>query len=175
MTGSKIKKASHGFTLLETLIAITIMVLAFTAILMVENNSINATTRAKQMNIVAMLAKNAMIDAEFEIENLSFEEVKKEESETFAKPYEAYRWKREIKEIEFPSINLTGGGDGGEDGGEGTSSGLQEQFAKLISKYLSEAIREITITISWKKGESEQSFSVSSYWVNLEHEFPLSL
>ncbi len=75
----------------------TIMVLAFASILAVECNSINATTRAKQMNIVAMLARNKMIETEYKIEGKTFDEIKKEEGGTFAAPYEIYRWKTEVQ------------------------------------------------------------------------------
>jgi type II secretion system protein I len=79
----------QGFTLLEVLIAMAIMALALSSILSVESGSINASARAKQMNIVAMLVKNQMIKTEYEIEGKSFDEVEKEKSEAFEAPYES--------------------------------------------------------------------------------------
>jgi hypothetical protein len=43
-----------------------------------------------------------------------------------------------------------------------------------MSSYLSKAIREVTVTITWQRGSGTQNFSVSTYWVNLNHEFSLS-
>ena len=57
----------------------TIMVLAFASILAVESGAINASDRAKTMNIVQMLAKNQMIEWEYRIEGRTFDEVKKED------------------------------------------------------------------------------------------------
>ena len=56
---------SKGFTLLEVMIAMAIMMVAFTAILMVESNSLNTSSRSKQMNLISMLAKNLISPAEF--------------------------------------------------------------------------------------------------------------
>ncbi|HLD99902.1 MAG TPA: prepilin-type N-terminal cleavage/methylation domain-containing protein [Bdellovibrionota bacterium] len=158
-----------GFTLLETMIAMAIMMVAFASILAVESGSINASNRAKQLNIVAMLAKNQMIEAEYEIEGKTFEEVKKKDGGNFAQPYQDYRWTMEIKEIKFPSLNFGGSkASGGEDDG-----GITGLMTKLLTNYISKAIRELTVTIFWKKGPGEQSFSVSTYWVDLNHEFEL--
>src|SRR3954469_25884363 len=81
-----------GFTLLETLIAIAIMLVAFSAILMVESGSLRTTERAREINTVSMLAKNAMIDAELAFEGKTFDEVKKEEKGTFPEPFASYSW-----------------------------------------------------------------------------------
>src|SRR6478735_4350708 len=88
-----LKTGLQGFTLLEVIIAMAIMTLAFSSILAVEMGSINASARAKQMNIVAMLAKNQMVETEYKIEGKKFDEVKKEESGAFPSPYQDYTWK----------------------------------------------------------------------------------
>ena len=160
-------RSEQGFTLLEVIIALSIMVLSFASILAVESNSINATIRAKEMNIVAMLARNQMVELEYKIEGKTFEEVRKEEGGSFDPPYESYRWKSEIKEIKFPNLNPGGEKKEGEEGG----NQYAELITKLVAKFFSKAIREISVTVFWKRGSSDQSFSVSTYWVDLNHEF----
>lgn len=168
-----------GFTLLETLIAITIMTLAFASILMVQSNAIQSSARAKQMNVVAMLAKNVMVQSELEIEGKTFDEVKKEHTEQFKEPFQDYTWTRIIKEIEFPSLGASGGGGGGANGGGASDDAgqdqMSEQLTKLVTQFFSKAVREVTVTVSWKQGKGEKSFSLSTYWVDLNHEFQLSL
>lgn len=160
-------RSEAGFTLLEVIIAMAIMVLALAAILSVESGSINASIRARQANIATMLARNAMIETEYKIEGKSFDEVKKEEGGNYDAPYQDYRWKTVVKEIEFPKLSFgSNAGGGGQD--------MIDLMAKLISNYLSKAIREVTVTIFWKKGGGEQSFSVTTYWVDLNHEFSFS-
>lgn len=159
-----------GFTLLEVIIAMAIMVLAFASILSVESGSINASARSKQINVVAMLAKNKMVETELELEGKTFEEVSKEAGGQFDPPYQDYGWQTTIKEIEFPTFNMAQG----DSGGGGGSSDMAEMMTKLVTKFFSKAVREVTVNISWKRGKGEQKFSVSTYWVDLNHEFELS-
>jgi prepilin-type N-terminal cleavage/methylation domain-containing protein len=165
-----------GFTLLETMIAMAIMMVAFASILMVQSSSVNTSMKAKQMNVVAMLARNEMIRFESDIEGKPFNEVKKDETGQFKEPYQDYTWVRTVREMKFPSLNMGGGGDGAAKGGDdpAATTGVDqvtELLTKLMTKYFSDAIREITVTIKWKRGKGEQSFSVSTYWVDLNHEF----
>ncbi|MCM2324121.1 MAG: prepilin-type N-terminal cleavage/methylation domain-containing protein [Oligoflexia bacterium] len=166
----RFSKNAEGFTLLEVVIALAIMVLAFASILSVQSGSLNASARARQMNIVGMLAKTKMVETEYLIEGKTFDELGKEAGGVFSAPYEDYRWTTTIKEIEFPSLSMGGGQSGGSDGGE---QGM-EMVTGLITQFLSKAVREVTVTIFWKRGTAEQSFALSTYWVDLNHEFSLS-
>ena len=173
---NKLAINERGFTLLETIIALAIMVIAFASIISVESGSINAAIKSKQLNVVGMLAKNKMIDTEYEIEGKVFEEVKKEDSGAFPAPYEDYHWKTEVKEIKFPALNFSGAA--GDKKGASASQApagqdMSEMMTKLVTQYLSKALREVSVTISWKKGSSDQKFSLSTYWVDLNHEFQL--
>ena len=145
------------------------MVLAFASILAIESNSINATIRAKEMNIVAMLARNQMTDLEYRVEGKTFEEVKKEEGGTFPAPNERFRWKAQVKEIKFP--NLSPGGGSGKKDQENQQNPYAEMITKAVTNYFTKAIREISVTIYWKRGSNEVSYAVSTYWVDLNHEF----
>jgi general secretion pathway protein I len=163
----------NGFTLLEVMIAMAIMLVAFASILLVQSQSLSTSAKAKQMNIVAMLAKGKMIEVEYEIEGKPFNEVKKEDAGNFKDPYQDYGWKRVVKEIKFPNMNF--GGGGGAD--KNADAGVTEQantMMKLLTNYLSKAIREVTVTVTWKRGTGTQEFSVSTYWVNLDEQFQLS-
>lgn len=167
----------EGFTLLEVIIAMAIMVIAFTSILTVESGSLNASARAKQMNIVAMLAKNKMVETEYEIEGKTFDEVSKESSGSFDPPYQDFSWQTTIKEVTFPNLALgQGSPEGGKSSNSQDSAGSEmvTMMTKLVTKFFSKSIREVTVNISWKRGSGEQRYSVSTYWVDLNHEFELS-
>lgn len=162
----------EGFTLLEVVIAMAIMTITFAAILAVEQGSINASARAKQMNIVGMLARNQMIETEYKIEGKLFDEVKKEESGTFPAPYEDYKWKTTIKELKFPSLaSVFKGGSGS--GGEGQSQGT-DMVVRLMTNFLSKALRQVDVTISWKTAGKDQKYSLFTYWVDLNYAFSIS-
>ncbi|MBC7692457.1 MAG: type II secretion system protein [Methylotenera sp.] len=170
-------RSNSGFTLLETMIAMTIMLMAFASILMVESSSVRTSAKAKQMNVVAMLARNEMVKFENDFEGKPFAEVKKDETGQFKPPFQDYTWVHTVREMKFPAMNMSGGGGTAKSGtsGDKVDTGGTDQIAelltKLITQYFSDAIREATVTIKWKRGASEQSFSVSTYWVDLNHEF----
>ena len=167
------RSAKQGFTLLEVLIALAIMTVMLTSIFLIQQSSIEATIRAQQMNTVAMLAKNLMIDTELAFQEKAFKDLKEEEKGQFPAPHEDYSWERKIKEIEFPNLGIGAGGGGGEEGSEGGSP-QTEMLSKLVSNFLSKSIREISVTISWRKGSGTQNYAVATYWVDLNHEFSLT-
>ena len=163
------RSGEAGFTLLEVLISLVIITMAFTAILDAESGSLHASAKAKQMNIIAMLAKNAMTEMEYDIEGKTFDEFPKTGAKTFEPPYDqGYRWSYEIKQLKFPNLNIAGGKSG-----EGTSDAIS-QMTRLITKFLSDALREVDVTVAWGPSNKEQTFSLSTYWVDLNHEFSIS-
>lgn len=174
-----------GFTLLETLIAVTVMLIAFAAILGIQSNSINATIRARSVTTVAMLLKDEMVQTEYEIQGKTFDEVKKEDAGNFPAPFTDYRWTRVVKEIEFPNLDMTSGGGSSSTGTPSNKSGNQANnsegpnemlslITKLVTQFLSKALREVTVTVYYKTGGKEMSYSATTYWVDLNHEFQLS-
>ena len=168
-----------GFTLIEAMIAMGIIVIGIGAILSAEDNSLNVTLRAKRMTTVATLAKNTIIDAEREIQGKTFDEVKQDSTGKFDAPYTEYSWERKIKEITFPNVMGPGAsGATGEDGkaktGSDTINPGIERVVKIATNYLSKSTREVTVTIKWTEKREEQKFTVSQYWVDLNHEFNFS-
>jgi len=176
-----------GFTLLETLIALAIMMIAFASILMTQSSAINSSMKSKQTNTVAMLARRKMAEVELELENKSFQEIREETSfEAFPEPYQDFAWKRVIKEVKFPNLaNLSAAGGASDDSASGAEAESQQQsnaavqgelerITRLVTKFLSDSIREVTLTISWKKGTGQQTFDLSMYWVDLDKEFSLN-
>ncbi|MGE0614563.1 MAG: prepilin-type N-terminal cleavage/methylation domain-containing protein [Bacteriovoracia bacterium] len=165
------RKNIEGFTLLEILIAMGIMVIVLTSIFSIESGSILATERAREMTTVSMLAKDAMVDFELKFQEKPFNEVAEEESGQFEEPFQAYSWTRTVKEVEFPNLGIGNAQSGKDSGG---AENQTELLSKLVTNFLSKALREVTITVKWKKLDSEQTFSLSQYWVDLNHEFSLS-
>lgn len=163
-----------GFTLLEVMIAIGILAIGIGTIIVGESNSIDTTMRAKRMTTVAMLAKNALIEAEREVSGKSFTEVKDEESGQFNTPFEDYRWERKVKEIKFPDIAMQGADDAASKEMIKTIDENALRVMKIATSYLSKSTREITVTIKWTEKKEEQKYSVSQYWVDLNHEININ-
>jgi prepilin-type N-terminal cleavage/methylation domain-containing protein len=162
-----------GFTLLEVMIAIGILAIGIGAILVAENKSLDVTLRAKRMTTVATLARNILVEAERETQGKSFNEIRKESSGKFDSPFSEFSWERKIKEITFPNLMDTGTG-AAKEGEVRTIDANAERVVKIATNFLSKATREITVTISWKDRGETQTYAVSQYWVDLNHEFKLS-
>jgi prepilin-type N-terminal cleavage/methylation domain-containing protein len=174
---SESARPQAGFTLIEVMVAMTIMAVAFGTLLAIQGASLRSTTKAQELNVVSMLAQNEMIDTELELQGKAFEEVKTEDGGTFPDPYQDYEWKRVIKEIKFPALNLAPPPSSGDASSAASSSGTDsstELLAKMTSNFFSKGMREVTVTISWKRGGGDQSYSISTYWVNLNNELQLS-
>ncbi len=166
----KNKNNKSGFTLLEVMIAITIMVIAFAAILSSQSSSINLTMKTKELNIAAWLAHNVMVESEHLYEGKPLEELPKEESESFPAPFNKYKWKREIKEVKFPDLSSFSTGKDGE--------GVPEPvriLTQAITKYLSKSLRELVVQVSWERGKGTQKIELSTYLVDLNAEFKFEI
>lgn len=163
------KKAQAGFTLLEIMIAITIMTVAFGAILTSQGSSIVLATKTKEVSVAGWLAHDIMIRSEHLMEGKPFGELKTEEAGQFPEPYQKYTWKREVREPKFPDFGQLSQGKEGEPVQE-----IVLNFAKMITKYLNDSVRELTVTVSWQHAGGEQHIVVSTYLVDLTAEFNFS-
>jgi general secretion pathway protein I len=90
--------ASAGFTLLEVMIALVIVATALMALLSLGNRSIDVHDRLQKTTRATMLAQYKM--AEFESSGLPEER----DAESFAEPFEEYRWRFTVAETPLPSI-----------------------------------------------------------------------
>ncbi|MCM0605380.1 MAG: type II secretion system protein [Xanthomonadaceae bacterium] len=163
-------KSNSGFTLIEVMIALAIMTIAFTSIFQIQSDSSKAIRQSKETNLVTMLLKNYMIDTEHEFEGRAFTEVSKEKVSKCQEPYEEYQCSRVIKEIKFPQLSF---GQNSTDPEQAQSNQMIERVTKLITKFLTQAIREVTVTVAWGS-KYEYKVSLSTYWVNLNQEFSIN-
>lgn len=169
MSIARTPQGCEGFTLLEVLIAISIMVIGVGTVLMIESNSLEATDKARRVTTAAMLAKRTMLEAEMLFEGKPFNEVKTEESGQYSEPYETFQWTRTIKEIELPNMNPPSGGGQGSGGDSGADENANT-MTNMITSFLSKGMREVTVTVRWPRGKGFQEMSVTQYWVDLNHE-----
>lgn len=172
------KRNNKGFTLLEVLIAVSIMTIATVSILLSESNAINVSIKAKYLNTAVMLAKNMMVESEITFKGRAFSELPKEKEAVFEAPFKDYKWKREIKEVKFPSLQALGGGEGDKESENSSSKGSEPSAALIMSnitKFINESFREITITIFWEINGKEYKYTITSYLLDEKNQFKITL
>ncbi len=152
------------------MIAMVIMVVAFTAIYTSQSGSILQTAKTKDYNLAGFLLQNLMVESEHLLEGKPFGELKKTESGDYKEPFAKFKWKREIIEIQFPNIT----GDGSSENNQQSEDEKKDStklLTQAVTKYLTDSIRELKVTVSWKKGDGMQNISISTYLVDLNQKF----
>lgn len=144
-----------GFTLLEVMMALAVFGIAITALVGFNARGYVNEARARRMTTAVQLASQKMTDTKLEIEKEmvtgSLPEEKTDEGD-FEKPFDAFRWKIEIKKVEMPMPPI------GDVVGE-----IGKQIMEAITKQISDSVREIKLTIIWQEMEKERSFSVVTH------------
>jgi general secretion pathway protein I len=176
-----LKQSNEGFTLLEVMIALAIMLIAFSSIIAIQSSAMNSALKARQIDEVSVLARNAMIQTEVEISGKKFEDIAAELSGQFEDPFQDYSWTRKIKEVKLPNLSGLAKAAGGDSGNSSEkadadekNSAMVEQITKVVTSFLSKAVREVTITVNWKRGATTQKYELAMYWVDLNSDFNIN-
>jgi general secretion pathway protein I len=119
-----LKQSNEGFTLLEVMIALAIMLIAFSSIIAIQSSAMNSALKARQIDEVSVLARNAMIQTEVEISGKKFEDIAAELSGQFEDPFQDYSWTRKIKEVKLPNLSGLAKAAGGDSGNYESSNEL---------------------------------------------------
>ena len=173
----RLLRSESAFTLLEVMIALAIMLVAFSSILAIQSSAMNSALKSRQIHEVSVLARNAMLQTEVEISGKKFDDISTELSGQFEDPYQDYTWTRKIKEVKLPNlsgISKAAQGDKAQADADEQNSAMVEQMTKVITNFLSKAVREVTITVSWKRGTTTQKYDVAMDWVDLNSDFNIN-
>lgn len=161
-------KNERGYSLLEVIIAMTIMTVAFASILSSQSGSLITSIKTKEMNIAGWLAHQKMIETEHIYEGRAFSELPELASpKAFDAPFERFTWTREFKEVAFPDLLQSAGGDKPQAGVPETARVL----SKNLSTFFNKNVREVIVTVRWKRKDTEQKLEIVTYFVDLNAEF----
>lgn len=169
------RSASSGFTLIEIMIAISILAMSITALYSAQGNSLRASGRAEKIQAASLLARQIMtqklIEINKDMEKGSFPDESKNENGAFEVPFDDYRWEFTVRKVEIP---LAGGPQeqAATKPGEVPSSGdaanqapadAQANLAQMVTKKISESIREINAKVIWEELGEEQFIVVTTH------------
>jgi len=171
----------RGFTLLEIMIALAILSIGLMAIFTAQGTSLRASGRAENIQTASMLAQQKMteklLELEPEIAKGSFPDDTKNDQGNFDKPLEDFRWEFFVKKVEIPVAGGEGGGGqqapsaGGPDAAAPKTGSdanqapadAQKNLAQMVTKKISESVRELSVKVTWKELEVEQSLVVTTH------------
>ena len=152
---------AHGFTLIETLIALVIVVGAALILANAWSGNFLRIRKSSLYDNVALLLERKTVEIETKNRGKKLTEIAEEEG-AFGDDYPQYRWKFSLQPFEMPDLTplLTS-----------KSSGADETLVTMLSKMreiTNKAIVEGTITVFVKSGQKEIPFSVTTYFVDYD-------
>ncbi len=160
-----------GFTLMEVMVAISILAISLVSLLSVQGGSIALAGRTKYLTVATLLARSKMVDVEMELFKEGFSEFGEEMEGDFSEEgWPQFKWHADITKVKIPlpsSMPTTG-----EDGQQNAYAGMMSGYASFITDMISNALRECTLEIMWMEGKEEQSFTVSTHFVEYARSMP---
>jgi prepilin-type N-terminal cleavage/methylation domain-containing protein len=190
------ERSQGGFTLVETMIALAILAIGLGMMLRSTASNIFAAQRAQMMTSAVNLARGKMYDIEETLITDGFPEMDQSEEGTFSdEGWAQISWKSEIVKIELPDMSTLQGmsGQEGAEGAEGAApaapaaggllggmlggvggtdpnsvagAGIMGTYYTLISDVLKDAIRKVTLTVSYDVGGDHESMVVTCYFTD---------
>lgn len=133
------KSTSQGFTLLEVLVAISLLAMGLIVLLDAQGGGIQMTRYAKHLSVATQLARARMAFLMQQIEDqkvpfgLSKSSCKDGDFADEGKAFEGYKWKYCIKKVEIATpTNLPGLGGGDQKSGDDANSEAKLSSAKAL-------------------------------------------
>lgn len=161
-----IKSGQTGFTLLEIMVAVSILTMSLLVILDLHGTTLLKSGRAENVTQAVMLARlklaEIQLDLEKDISKGEFPGDNKTMEGTFDEPYEKYKWEVAIRKVEIPVPPQPESSDE-----EGAGMDMMLSAFKTIAEQIGKAAREVRITVKWDELGEEQSISAATHIVQL--------
>ena len=98
--------SQSGFTLLEIMVAVSILSISMMVIMEMHSGTMITSRRAEEITIATMLARSQLHEVQLDFEKgMTKGEFPKENKTlegTFDEPYERYKWEAKVSKVEIP-------------------------------------------------------------------------
>ena len=183
------RPAGRGFTLLEVMVALAILAASLLALSDVVAGALRNEVRARNLEVATLLARGKMAEIEDHYEWKGFKATDESEEGTFEEEgHPEFAWKVKLVEPEGTLDGkalggiLLGGGSiqellqpKADADGRQTVNPMAAGLASMVEVQLNafaasvkQGVRELRLTVSWKEGAREESFSVVTHLVVLQ-------
>lgn len=182
-------RRARAFTLLEVMVAIAILAFALVSVSEIVSGSLRSQVLARDLDVATLLARGKMAELAERYEREGFGLGGDEEDGTFEEEgHPRFAWKLKLVE---PGGTLDGKALGGillgggsiqellqpkaDADGRQTVNPMAAGLASMVEVQLNafatsvkQGVRELRLTVSWKEGAREESFTVVTHLVVLQ-------
>ena len=149
----------RGFSLLEVMVAVALLAIAFLTLINFQGQSLFRVARAEHLTQATFLAREKiaeiLLNIEKEAQTQKVFPEDKSENGAFEKPYEDYKWSWVMRKVEIPAPA----------GDEGSP---QMAMFGMVTGQIKELIREIKLTVTWEELGHERKFDVVTHIAKLQ-------
>ena len=158
-------RRTHGFTLLEVLVAMAIFAGAIIVINSAWSGNFLRIRKSALLNSVATLLEQKMAETEAKYQGKSLEEIPESDGGDFGSDYPRYTWKLKSRDLKFPDLTpmLVGQQDGADE--------MMISMIKQMTDYLNQVVKEVKVTVSVKAGAKTLDYSAVEYFVDYNKPF----
>ncbi len=164
--GDDDKEARRGFTLIEVMVAISILAISMTAIVGINVGSARATPEIKFYVIATQLARLKMIEFEAEMKKKGYSQFEEADYDgDFSDiDFDNWKWKAHVSKVELKLPSNMGTGENEKDKQMAGFMG----YATIITDIIKASMREVKITVYLDDPDSDykEEMSVSTHLID---------
>jgi prepilin-type N-terminal cleavage/methylation domain-containing protein len=174
------KRSSHGFTLLEVMIAVAILSISLTSLLSSQMASMRATRYARGVSVAIFLAESKLVDIESDMRFEGWGNDDRDFDGNFSdEGWPDIRYQCLVDYIELPDYNAlvqakeagdTEGADGGPEpfvaDAEDQAMGSLGMVWPIVKAAVEQSIRKASCTVFWTDGNIEHDATISTFWTD---------
>jgi len=173
------RSGSHGFTLLEVMIAVAILSISLTSLLSSQMASMRATRYARGVSVAIFLAESKLVDIESDMRFEGWGNDDRDFDGDFSEEgWPEIRYQCLVDYIELPDYNaLVQAKEAGDTDGGGAATpfvadaddqafGALGMVWPIVKAAVEQSIRKASCTVVWSDGNIEHDATVSTFWTD---------
>lgn len=163
------RRSEAGFTLIEVMIAMMIMLGAVVMVANAWSGNLARLEKSRINNTTALLLSRKMTEVEIQYKEKPIEEVPDEDGGDFGSAFPQYKWTMESKDFEMPDLS---------DVLVSRDGGAQQELLTIVrtmTEVFSKNIKEVTVSVIYtsRRTKKQVKNSVATYFVDYSKDIAL--
>ncbi len=158
---TKNQNTQKGFTLIEVLVAVVIMVGGIVVMANAWSGNFLRVRNSRINNTAAALLERKMTEIEVMYHDKSIDEIKESDAGDFGSMFPGYTWEMASKEFEMPDMS------GSLIAREGGADEMLLLIVKTTTEFIKKSVKEVSVTVAFKpKKGNPIRHTVATYFVD---------